>query len=139
MTDDGVKTVRKAVGTAQNIDAGAGTFDLLLRDESETLSFTIGDGTKVAVDSVEGEASLSDLSIDATTMVVQVIQPDGTSEVQSVVQGDFSMAIHSILGRDGFRMMPRLGHRDSDGFSPQRFFFRWFGDRDGRGQGRGHD
>ena len=30
MTDDGVKTVRKAVGTAQNIDADAGTFDLLL-------------------------------------------------------------------------------------------------------------
>ena len=141
MTSDGVKTVRKAVGTAQNIDADAGTFDLLLRDDSETLSFTIGDGTKIAVDSVEGEASLSDLSADATTMVVQVTQPDGTSEVQSVAQGDFSLTVHSLFGRNGFDRMRRFGAEDSDGFSPRSFFFGWFGDRDGdsRGRGRGHN
>ena len=139
MTDDGVKTVRKAVGTAQNIDAGAGTFDLLLRDDSETLSFTIGDDTKIAVDSVEGEASLSDLSADATTIVVQVTQPDGSSEVQSVVQGDFSLTVHSIFGRDGFGRMHRFGAEDSDGFSPRRFFFGWFGDRDGDDRSGNHE
>ena len=131
MTDDGVKTVRRAFGTARNIDMDAGTFDLLLRDDSETLSFTIGDATKIAVDSVEGGASLSDLSADATTMVVQVTNSDGTSEVQSVVQGEFSLTMHSIFGRSGFDRMHRFGAEDSDGFSPRRFFFGWFGDRDG--------
>ena len=139
MTDDGVKTVRKAVGTAQNIDTAAGTFDLLLRDNSETLSFTIGDDTKIAVDSVEGEASLSDLSTDATTMVVQVTQGDGTSEVQSVVQGDFSLTVHSIFGRSGFDRMHRFGSEDSDGFSPRRFFFGWFGDRDDGDRSGNHE
>ena len=131
MTDDGVKTVRKAVGTAQNIDTATGTFDLLLRDDSETLSFTIGDDTKIAVDTVEGGASLSDLSADATTMVVQVTQPDGTSQVQSVVQGEFSLTVHSIFGRSGFDRMHSFGEKDSNGFSPRRFFFGWFGDREG--------
>ncbi len=130
MTSDGVKTVRKAVGTAQNIDAAAGTFELLLRDDSETLSFTIDADTKIATDSVEGEASLSDLSADATTMVVQVAQSDGTSQVQSVVQGDFSLTVHSVFGRSGFDRMHRFGAEDSNGFSPRRFFFGWFSDRD---------
>ena len=141
MTDDGVKTVRKAVGTAQNIDASAATFDLLLRDESETLSFTIDADTKIATDTAEGEASLSDLTADATTMVVEVTLPDGTSEVQYVAQGEFSLLVHSILGRHGFDRMPRIGRDDSDGFSPQRFFFRWRSgnDNNGEGRGRGHD
>ena len=135
MTDDGVKTVRKAVGTAQNIDASGGTFDLLLRDDSETLSFTIDDNTNIATDAVEGEASLSDLSADATTMVVQVTSPDGTSHVQSVLQGEFSLTMHSFLGRHGFNMLPQLGQDDSGGFSPQRFFFRWRGGNDQQQQG----
>ena len=141
MTDDGVKTVRKAVGTAQNIDSSAGTLDLLLRDDSETLSFTIDDDTKIAADAVEGEASLSDLSADATTMVLQVTQSDGTSEVQLVVQGEFSLMVHSILGRQGFDRMPRIGKSDSNGFSPRRFFFQWRSgsDSDGRGRGGGRN
>ena len=143
MTDDGVKTVRKAVGMAQNINADAGTFDLLLRDDSETLSFTIDDDTRIATDTVEGAASLSDLGTDATTMVVQVTQPDGTSHVQLVAQGEFSLMMHSILGRHGYDRIPRIQRGDSDGFSPQRFFFRWFSDNDNNGQserrGRGHD
>ena len=145
MTDDGIKTVRKAVGTAQNIDASAATFDLLLRDESETLSFTIDDDTKIATDTAEGEASLSDLTADATTMVVEVTLPDGTSEVQYVAQGEFSLLVHSILGRHGFDRMPRIGRDDSDGFSPQRFFFRWRNNHDSNSdggserRGRGHD
>lgn len=145
MTDDGVKTVRKAIGTAQNIDADEGTFDLLLRDDSETLSFTINDDTKIATDAVEGEATLSDLSADATTMVVQVTHPDGTTQVQSVVQGEFSLMLRSVIERHGFDRMPRIGRDDSDGFSPRRFFFRWGsgndngGDGERRGKGRGHD
>ena len=143
VTDDGVKTVRKAAGTAQSIDADAGTFDLLLRDDSETLSFTIDEDTKIATDTVEGQASLSDLSADTTTMVVQVTHPDGTSRVQSVVQGEFSLMLHSILGNHGFDRMPRVGRSDSEGFSPQRFFFRWRGsddnDGDGERRGRGHN
>ena len=131
MTDDGVKTVRKAFGTAQNLDTDAGTFDLLLRDDSETLSFTIDDDTKIAVDNVEGEASLSDLSADGTTMVVQVTQPDGASQVQSVVQGEYSLTVHSIFGRSGFDRMHGFGEKDSNGFSPRKFFFGWFGDREG--------
>ena len=137
LTDDGVKTVRKAVGTAQNIDPTAGTFNLLLRDDSETLSLTIDDDTTIAVDTVEGEASISDLSADATTMVVQVMQPDGTSEVQSVVQGELSLTLHSIFGRSGFERMHRFGAEDSDRFSPRKFFFGWFGDR-GDGERNGN-
>ena len=143
MTDDGVKTVRKAAGTAQNINESAGTFDLLLRDDSETLSFTIDEDTKIATDTVEGQATLSDLSADTTTMVAQVTNPDGTSRVQSVVQGEFSLMLHSILGHHGFDRMPRVGRDGSDGFSPRSFFFRWFSENDNSGQsgrrGRGHD
>ena len=147
LTDDGVKTVRKAVGTAQNIDTDAGTFDLLLRDESETLSFTIDDDTKIAIDTVEGNASLSDLSTDATTMVVEVTHPDDTRQVQLVTQGEFSVMVHGLIaGRDGFDFdIPRIGRSDSDGFSPQRFFFRWRNnhdsnaDGDSERRGRGHD
>ena len=147
LTDDGVKTVRKAVGAAQNIDTDAGTFDLLLRDESETLSFTIDDDTKIAIDTVEGNASLSDLSTDATTMVVEVTHPDDTRQVQLVTQGEFSVMVHGLIaGRDGFDFdIPRIGRSDSDGFSPQRFFFRWRNnhdsnaDGDSERRGRGHD
>ena len=147
MTDDGVKTVRKAVGTAQNIDASAGTFDLLLRDESETLSFTIDDDTKITIDTVEGDASLSDLSTDATTIVVEVTHPDDTRQVQLVTQGEFSVMVHGLIaGRDGFDFdIPRIGRSDADGFSPQRFFFRWRNNHDSNAdggselRGRGHD
>lgn len=138
MTDDGVKTVRKAAGTAQNINESAGTFDLLLRDGSETLSFTIDEDTKIAIDAVEGEPILSDLSADATTMVTQVKYPDGTSRVQSLVQGEFSLMMHSILGRHGFDGMPRVRRDDSDGFSPRSFFFRWGSSDDNDDDGGRH-
>ena len=144
LTDDGVKTVRKAFGTAQNINESAGTFDLMLRDDSQTLSFTIDDNTKIVTDTVEGEASLSDLSVDVTTMVTEVTLPDGSREVQHVAQGETSLLIHSLFGRNGFDRMPRMGRGDSEGFSPRRFFFRWFSDRndngdESRGRGRGHN
>ena len=92
LTDDGVKTVLTAAGTTQNIDATAGTLDLLLRDESETLSFTINDDTKIFVQGVEGAASIADLSAntDTTTMVMQVTNEDGTQQVHLVAQGNFA-------------------------------------------------
>ncbi|MDE2686647.1 MAG: PDZ domain-containing protein [Chloroflexota bacterium] len=92
LTDDGVKTVLKAAGTTENIDATAGTFDLLLRDESETLSFTVNDDTKIFVQGIEGAASIADLSADTdtTTMVVRVTNEDGTQQVHFVVQGNFA-------------------------------------------------
>ena len=149
LTDDGVKTVRKAVGTAQNIDASSGKLDLLLRDGSETLSFTIDADTKIATDThtMESESGIADISADATTMVVEVTQPDGTSQVQLVAQDEFSvMARGLIAGLDGFDYdIPRIGRSDSDGFSPQRFFFRWRNNHDSNSdggserRGRGHD
>ena len=92
LTDDGVKTVFTAAGTTQNIDATAGTFDLLLRDESETLSFTSNDDTKIFVQGVKGAASIADLSADTdmTTMVMQVTNEDGTQQVHFVAQGNFA-------------------------------------------------
>ena len=92
LTDDGVKTVLTAAGTTQNIDATAGTFDLLLRDESETLSFTVNDDTKIFVQGVKGAASIADLSADTdmTTMVMQVTNEDGTRQVHFVAQGNFA-------------------------------------------------
>lgn len=92
LTDDGVKTVLTAAGTTQNIDATARTLDLLLRDESETLSFTVNDDTKIFVQGVEGAASISDLSVDAdtTTMVMQITNEDGTQQVRFVSQGNFA-------------------------------------------------
>lgn len=132
MTDDGVKTVRRAVGTTQNINTSAGTFDLLLRDGSETLSFAIDDDTKIATDAVEGAAGIADLNDEITTMVVEVTQPDGTRQVNLVAQGEFSVMTHRLLEGHGSGMMdmlPRLGRHDSDGFSPRRLF-RWRGDRD---------
>ena len=120
MTDDGVKSVRKAIGTAQNINAGAGAFDLLLRDGSETLSFTISDDTKIIADASAGVAGIADLNSADTTMVVEVTNPDGTRHVEFIAQGDFSMMMHGFSERHG-----------SDGFSPSRFFpKRWFGGRD---------
>lgn len=141
LTDDGVKTVRKAFGTAKNINESESAFDLLLRDESETLSFTIDENTKIATDTVEGEASLYNLSADVTTMVIEVTLPDGRREVQYVGQGELPLLMHSIFGRNGYDMTPRMQRGDSDGFSPQRFFFRWFRDHDDDSakRGRGHD
>ncbi|MXY47312.1 MAG: PDZ domain-containing protein [Chloroflexi bacterium] len=92
LTDDGVKTVLTAAGTTQNIDATAGTLDLLLRDESETLSFTVNDDTKIFVQGVDGAASIADLSADTdtATMVMQVTNEDGTQQVHFVAQGNFA-------------------------------------------------
>ena len=74
MHHGGVKSVRYAVGTAQNVDAVAGTFDLILKDGSGTLSFTIDDNTKVFINGVEG---MSGLGADALVTVVETRDLDG--------------------------------------------------------------
>ena len=116
MTDDGVETTRKAVGTAQNVNASAGTFDLLLLDESETLSFAVNDDTKVMIDTT---GSIAGLNAEEPTLVVEVIDAEGASDVQIVAQGEFA---EMGKGRR-FRMMKR----DYDGFAPRGFLQgRWF-------------
>ena len=153
MTDDGVETTRKAVGTVQNINTTAGTFDLLLLDESETLSFKINDDTKVLIDT---EGSIAGLSADEPTLVMDVIDTEGVSDVQLVAQGEFA----EIGSKRGFGMMkkgyddfaprgfnmergdgfaPRrfMERFERDGFNPQRFFFGWRSDDDGDGERRG--
>ncbi len=141
MTDDGVKTIRKAMGTVQNINAGAGTFDLVLRDESGTLSFTIDEDTKIVSDSMvsgdmEGEASLSNLNADTITMVVEVTHSDGARQVQFVAQGDFSVMLHSMLGEHGLDMMKHrmdmMPHMDRQGQGRPSLgrFFQWRGGHD---------
>ena len=146
MTDDGVETTRKAVGTVQNINASAGTFDLLLLDESETLSFKINDDTKVMIDTT---GSIAGLSADEPTLVMDVIDAEGVSDVQLVAQGEFAemgnKRSYDGFGQRGFRM----GHGDNfappgfmerferEGFNPQRFFFRWRSDDNGDGERRG--
>ena len=140
MTDDGVETTRKAVGTAQNVNASAGTFDLLLLDESETLSFKINDDTKVLIDT---EGSIAGLSADEPTLVVEVIDAEGASDVQLVAQGEFA----EMGSKRGFGMMKRgydgfaprgfMERFERDEFNPQRFFFGWRSDDDGDSERRG--
>ena len=153
MTDDGVETTRKAVGTVQNINASAGTFDLLLLDESETLSFKINDDTKVMIDTT---GSIAGLSADEPTLVMDVIDAEGVSDVQLVAQGEFA----EMGNKRGYGMMKRdydgfgqrgfrMGHGDNfappgfmerferEGFNPQRFFFRWRSDDNGDDERRG--
>ena len=153
MTDDGVETTRKAVGTVQNINASAGTFDLLLLDESETLSFKINDDTKVMIDTT---GSIAGLSADEPTLVMDVIDAEGVSDVQLVAQGEFAemgnKRSYGMMKRDydGFGQRGfRMGHGDNfappgfmerferEGFNPQRFFFRWRSDDNGDDERRG--
>ncbi len=119
--DDGTKTVRKAVGTLQSIDADSGRFTMLLRDGSETLEFTAGDETEVAS---ETAADLAGLNTTDTTLVVEHTAADGTISVDLVAQGEFPTMMHSLTDGHGFgkhmfnRGMWRFHNRhsgDSDG------------------------
>ena len=128
MTDDGVETNRKAVGTVQNVNATAGTFDLLLLDESETLSFKVNEDTKVLIDTT---GNIAGLSAEEITLVVEEIDAEGVSDVQMVAQGEFA----EMGNKRGSRMMKRdyggfaprgfMERFEREGFNPQRFFFRW--------------
>lgn len=113
-TDEGVMTERKAVGTVQSFDAARGVLNLLLADESETLTFTINDDTEVLINR---SGSLGGLSSTETTLVVEVIDAEGARNVEMVAQGEMRFSAHDkdFDGRGfGFPRSFRFGERAFD-------------------------
>lgn len=116
-TDEGVMTVRKAVGTVQSLDVARGVLNLLLADESETLSFTINEDTKVLINR---SGSLGGLSATETTLVVEEIDAEGARNVEMVVQGDMNFGMQGLRDKDsgargfGFPHPFMFGERDFD-------------------------
>ena len=118
---------------------------MLLLDESETLSFKINDDTKVMIDTT---GSIAGLSADEPTLVMDVIDAEGVSDVQLVAQGEFA----EMGNKRGYGMMKRgfkmergdnfappgfMERFEREGFNPQRFFFRWRSDDNGDDERRG--
>ena len=97
-TEDGVRTLRTAVGSVGDIDVEAGTFTLVLKDGSETIAYEIDPETRVTI---RRAGDLSGLSTDELTTVIDIKDGDGGWKVKSVTQG-----VHS--GFEGFRSR-RLG------------------------------
>ena len=142
-TDEGVMTVRKAVGTVQSVDVARGVLNLLLADESETLSFTINEDTKVLINR---SGSLGGLSATETTLVVEEIDAEGARNVEMVAQGDMNFGMQGLRDKDfgargfGFPHPFMFGERGFD-FPRFDFFddgakrkwhrFGWDGDRRG--------
>ncbi len=116
-TDEGVMTVRKAVGTVQSVDVARGVLNLLLADESETLSFTINEDTKVLINR---SGSLGGLSATETTLVVEEIDAEGARNVETVAQGDMNFGMQGLRNKDfgergfGFTHPFMFGERDFD-------------------------
>lgn len=81
LSDGGVKTVARAVGTPQNINASAGTFDLMLRDGSSVMSFEVGSNA---------EALVLGLNAEETVTVVQTTNIDGSTDVQIMAGSEHS-------------------------------------------------
>ena len=99
-TDEGVMTERKAVGTVQSVDVARGVLNLLLADESETLTFTINEDTEVLINR---SGSLGGLSATETTLVVEVIDAEGARNVEMVAQGEMDFGAHDEdFGERGF-------------------------------------
>lgn len=100
-TEEGVRTIRTAVGTVGEVDAEAGTFSLTLKDESETIDYVINDDTTV---SISHDGDLAGLNTDALTTVEDMSDGQGGWTVKSVTQGTHSTFGAGHAGR-GF---PRL-------------------------------
>lgn len=99
-TDEGVMTERKAVGTVQSVEVARGVLNLLLADESETLTFTINEDTEVLINR---SGSLGGLSATETTLVVEVIDAEGARNVEMVAQGEIDFGAHDEdFGERGF-------------------------------------
>ena len=98
LSDGGVKSVSQVVGTPQNINTSAGTFELLLRDGSSVMSFELGS---------DAEALALGLNADQTITVVQTTGADGSTDLQIMTGGERSR------GRVG--MFGWFGDRDGDG------------------------
>lgn len=116
-TDEGVMTVRKAVGTVQSVDVARGVLNLLLADESETMSFTINEDTKVLINR---SGSLGGLSATETTLVVEEVDAEGARNVEMVAQGDMRFGMQGLRDKDfgargfGFPHPFMFGERDFD-------------------------
>ena len=95
LSDGGVKSVSQVVGTPQNINTSAGTFELLLRDGSAVMSFELGS---------DAEALALGLNTENTIAVVQTTGADGLTDLQIMTVGEQSR------GRVGW-----FGDRDGDG------------------------
>lgn len=147
-TDEGVMTVRKAVGTVQSVDVARGVLNLLLADESETLSFTINEDTKVLINR---SGSLGGLSATETTLVVEEIDAEGARNVEMVAQGDMNFGMQGLRDKDfgergfGFPHPFMFGERDFDfphfdffDDGPKRKWHRFGWDDDRRGGERYH-
>ena len=147
-TDEGVMTVRKAVGTVQSVDVARGVLNLLLADESETLSFTINEDTKVLINR---SGSLGGLSATETTLVVEEIDAEGARNVEMVAQGDMNFGMQGLRDKDfgargfGFPHPFMFGERDFDfprfdffDDYPKRKWHRFGWDDDRRGGERYH-
>ena len=98
LSDGGVKSVSQVVGTPQNINSSAGTFELLLRDGSSVMSFELGS---------DAEALALGLNTENTIAVVQTTGADGSTDLQIMTGGEQSR------GRVG--MFGWFGDRDGDG------------------------
>lgn len=122
-TDEGVMTERKAVGTVQSVDVARGVLNLLLADESETLTFTINEDTEVLINR---SGSLGGLSATETTLVVEVIDAEGARNVEMVAQGEIDFGAHDEdFGELGFGF-PHSFMFEKRGFDFPRFG--WGGD-----------
>ena len=95
LSDGGVKSVSQVVGTPQNINTSAGTFELLLRDGSSVMSFELGS---------DAEALALGSNAENTIAVVQTTGADGSTDLQIMTGGEQSR------GRVGW-----FGDRDGDG------------------------
>ena len=82
--DDGFQTTTTIVGTVENVDVEAGTFDLVPVDGTDTVHFEIDDETRVAINH---EGDISGLNPGERTLVVEVETADGDRIVRLVSQG----------------------------------------------------
>ena len=83
-TDDGFQTTRTIVGTVENVEVEAGTFDLVPVDGTDTVHFEIDDETRVVINH---DGDISGLSSGERTLVVEVETADGDRIVTLVSQG----------------------------------------------------
>jgi hypothetical protein len=121
--DDGTRTYRAAVGTVQAVDVAAGTFDLLLKDGSETISYQVTPETMVIIGH---EGSLAGLNTEDRTAVLDVMVNDsGTWETLIVAQGEvlehhghgFGGPHHPFMGRH-FQGAPEIWQRIEEFLPP---------------------
>ncbi|MDA0769319.1 MAG: PDZ domain-containing protein [Chloroflexi bacterium] len=137
-TEDGVRTIRTAVGTVSDIDVEAGSFSLTLKDGSEIIEYQIDDETIVTIHHV---GDLASLNTDDLTTVVDMTVGGGEWKVKSVSQGEHSgiksghsfMRGHGLPGGFGMgfqgpqfhmfqrdlRMLPGHGDEFPDFLSPE--------------------